>query len=150
MHGLEKFPSRVLKATQESMKTAGRKAAGALRKTAPARFRSLIKSKVAKGQLSRNMFATFGYFKGKVKGKEIPDWFKAYWKNYGTLTHRDPSHQFREPVKHGGTTAAKNRRNNVGQEHENFYDASLPAAVDTFKKTFEKQMDKKSKDLLKK
>lgn len=149
MRGLERFPSKVLKATTDSMRMAGRKAATELRRTAPGKFRRLVKSKVMKGQLTRNAYATFGYFKGKVVGDGIPDWFKAYWKNYGTLTHRDPNHHFREPVKPGGTSAAKGRKNNVGQAHENFYEAALPEAARVFQKTFEEQMTKKSNDLLK-
>lgn len=149
MRGLEKFPSRVLKATKDSMRMAGRKAAAELRKTTPAGFRKLVKSKLLKGKLAQNAYVTIGLYKAKdVKG-DVNDWFKAYWKNYGTLTHRDPNHHFKNPIKPDNTMAAKSRRNRVGQPRKNFYEAGLPAAVAMFQKTFEEQMTKQSNDLLK-
>jgi len=153
MRGLERMPSKVLNATKASMRAAGRKAVAEIRKAAPPRFKSLVKSKLTKGKLSSDSYLTLGYFwEAPTKEKDVSDWFKAYWQNYGTLKHRDPNHKFKYPIKHEGTTAAHRRRNNEGQPKQGsparFYERGLAAAVPVFQRTFEEQMDKRSKKLL--
>ncbi|WP_303181901.1 hypothetical protein [uncultured Butyricimonas sp.] len=46
----------------------------------------------------------YGYF-GEVGGNnrlEVSPWFKAYWKNYGTMSRRYPGHKFLTGVKGRG------------------------------------------------
>ena len=67
------------------------------------------------------------------KGQEpVDDWFKFYWMNYGTLTRRDPNHEFERPIKHDDTVSAKNRRNSKGQRHLNFYEKAIEGYEDEF------------------
>ena len=87
-----------------------------------------------KGSVSGDWSALVGAFnKAKSGTNEPDDWFKAYWKNYGTLTHRDKSHKFDYPVKH----LNRKRRNEVGQPHENFYDGAIGPAQDAFLRSFQ-------------
>jgi hypothetical protein len=57
------------------------------------------------------------------KAGNVDDWFKAYWLNYGTLSKRDPEHQFRTPVKHKGSAAAARRKFTEGLEPRKFFEA---------------------------
>ena len=58
---------------------------------------------------------------------------KAYWKNYGTLSRRDKTHKFTEPIKKPG----RKRRNEVGQPHENFYDKAIQPAQAAYLRAFQ-------------
>ena len=95
--------------------------------------------------------ALVGAFNRVKSGTDEPDdWFKAYWKNYGTLTHRDPGHKFDYPIKPDNWAAAKRRRNRVGQKHENFYDGAVNGpAQNAFLRAFQdyiKQQEDKLKE----
>jgi len=120
---LDKCPINAMKMTEEAMKEAARPVVKKIRAGMPKEFRRLIKSKLVKGErrLGGNPAIIMGAFKGKVPDNEVSDWSKMYWKNYGTLKHRDPSHEFVFPIK----KATRNRRNNEGQSHENFFDAAI-------------------------
>jgi len=111
-------------------------------------FRFLVKSKVIRGRKTRSGYPTavIGMFKSKVRKSDddrtIPNWFKAYWKNYGTLSRRSPSHQFVKPIK------PKSRGKQGGVMPRNFFDQALNS-VDWqskvrsgFKKNLIKQLDK--------
>ena len=147
---IDAAPGNVMKMTRNAMKDAGKATARVIRSRTPARFRRIVGYKVTKGQLSGNTYALVGYFNKanpKQSDKEIPDWFKAYWKNYGTLAKRDRSHHFKYPVKPDNTTAAKSRRNKVGQRHENFFEAAIGGWNETFYRTFEESMKKQENTL---
>lgn len=142
---MEHAPENVMKMTRSAMKDAGRTTAKFIRGRTPSRFRRLVGYKVAKGQLSGNTYALVGYFsKGKKKNSnsEIPDWFKAYWKNYGTLAKRDRSHNFSYPVKNN----VMRRRNNIGQPAENFFETAISGwerqFLDEFRNSMKKQENK--------
>lgn len=144
---LDTAPENVVKMTKNAMREGGKAASRVIRAKTPARWRRLVGYKVSKGQLSGNTYALVGYFnKGKSKGTAgaIDDWFKAYWKNYGTLTHRDKSHKFDYPIKH----LNRKRRNEVGQPHENFYDGAIGPAQDAFIRAFQDSV-KRQEDKLK-
>lgn len=125
---MDQAPANCLKASKSAMRTAGKKTASKIRRNIPKRWRSLVKATVDKNR-SGNLIAWIGMFNGKQhQGHQNPnytepidDWFKAYWGNYGTLTHRDPNHKFKEPVKRGN----ERRRNDVGQIRKNFFENAL-------------------------
>lgn len=110
--------------TEAAMKEAAQPVAKKIRAGMPKEFRRLIKTKLIKAErrINGNSTVIVGAFKGKkVSDSAVPDWFKMYWKNYGTLAHRDPSHEFVRPIKKNN----RRRRNNIGQPHENFFDDAI-------------------------
>ena len=130
----DQAPDNLLKLIKRAMKEGGKEAAKEIRKAMPRRFKRLVGSKVVKGTLSGDYSALVGAFnKAKSGTSEPSDWFKAYWKNYGTLTRRDQSHKFDYPIK----KLNHKRRNEVGQPAENFYDPAIPAAQNAFLRKFE-------------
>jgi len=143
---MDHAPQNVLKMTQKAMKEAGRHTARVIRGKTPGRWRRLVGSKVTKGQISGDIYALVGYFnKAQKKGSnaEIPDWFKAYWKNYGTLTRRDQSHHFVNGIK----AKVRGRRNNLGQPANNFFEQAIQGWAGEFLGTFQQSM-KQQEDTL--
>ncbi|HOI48332.1 MAG TPA: HK97 gp10 family phage protein [Prolixibacteraceae bacterium] len=61
----------------------------ALKQSAPVASGDTKKSIGIKGGKGASIIV--GFRTGKTY---MPAWFKAYWNNYGTLSERDPSHQF--------------------------------------------------------
>ena len=121
---MDAAPANALKMTSTALREASKKSARTIRQKTPQRFRRLVKYKVFKGQITNNQNALVGLFNKKQTtngSSEVADWFKAYWKNYGTLTKRDQQHTFDTPVKR----RVPRRRNNVGQPHENFFEAAI-------------------------
>jgi hypothetical protein len=136
---MDQAPQNVLKMTKAAMKEAGRATARVIRSRTPGRFRRLVGSKVTKGQVSGATYALVGYFsKGQKKSSdhEVSDWFKAYWKNYGTLARRDASHHFAYSVK----PKVRGRRNNVGQPAELFFEQAIEGWDSRFLNTFRNSM----------
>ncbi len=145
----DQAPKNLLKVVRKALKDGGRQAAKEIRKAMPRRFKRLVSYKVVKGAVSGDYSALIGAFNKVKSGTSEPDdWFKAYWKNYGTLTHRDPSHKFDYPIKPDHWAAAKRRRNRVGQPHENFYDGAIAPARDSFVRAFQDSL-KQQEDKLK-
>ena len=145
----DKAPSNLLKVVKQALRDGGKQAAKEIRKAMPRRFKRLVSCKVVKGSVSGDWSALVGAFNKAKSGTDEPDdWFKAYWKNYGTLTHRDKSHKFDYPIKPDHWAAAKRRRNNVGQPHENFYDGAIGPAQDAFLRAFQDSV-KRQEDKLK-
>ena len=143
---LDTAPENVVKMTKNAMREGGKAASRVIRAKTPARWRRLVGYKVSKGQLSGNTYALVGYFnKGKSKGTAgaIDDWFKAYWKNYGTLARRDASHNFSNPVKRN----VRGRRNNVGQPATLFFEQSLSGCYERFLSAFRDSMSKQEQTL---
>ena len=137
-------PEELMKACKKAIRKACSDEVRNLKKAVP-EARDLAKSSV-KSLRSGNIYGVFGMFVDKVLGKDgrIGErWFHQYWKNYGTLQGRDPSHRFDQPVKHGSTAAVKRRRNNVGEIHQNFYENAIVGfeerAFSTFKKSLKEQ-----------
>lgn len=141
----DRAPDNLLKVVRTAMKEGGKAAAKEIRKVMPRRFKRLVSNKVVKGALSGDYSALVGAFNKAKSGTDEPDdWFKAYWKNYGTLTHRDRSHKFDYPIKKLG----RKRRNEVGQRAENFYEPGIQPAQDAFLRAFEDSI-KRQEDKLK-
>jgi hypothetical protein len=141
----DQAPKNLLKVVKTAMKDGGKQAAKEFRKVMPRRFKRLITNKVVKGSVSGDYSALIGAFNRVKSGTDEPDdWFKAYWKNYGTLTKRDKDHTFDYPVKKLG----RPRRNEVGQDAEHFYDRAVAPAQQTFIRAFQESL-KAQEDKLK-
>lgn len=151
---IEQSPSLCLKAVRAATRDASRDAVRTLRQDVPRRWRRLISSVVEKDR-SGKIQAYVGGFNRHVKqgrqyGKQpVEDWFKAYWSNYGTLSKRDSSHQFKYPVRPDSYTAAKSRRNRVGQPAQGFFENAMPRSQQTFINAFEQHLYKQAKKYLK-
>jgi len=141
---LDAAPANLVKMTRTAMRDASKATSRQIRQKTPARFRRLVRYKVFKGQVSGNLGALVGLFnKGKTNGSsQVADWFKAYWKNYGTLTRRDQSHHFQQPVKR----RVRGRRNNIGQPAEKFFEDAIAGwegpFMDAFSKSLKEQENK--------
>lgn len=148
LKALDKLPANAVKMTEKAMTEAAKPVVRKIRAGMPKEFRRLIKYKLVKGErrISGNSAVIIGAFKGKkISDKDVPQWFKAYWSNYGTLTHRDPGHEFVYPVK----KATKSRRNNVGQTHRNFFDEAFKGWEDIIYENFVAALKKREDELLK-
>lgn len=146
----ENAPKRELKICQKAMKDASRQVVKSIKRGCGA-FGKMAAAKVKKAR-DGGLSATIGLFnkEGGRDGGKVPNWFKAYWANYGTLEGRDPNHKFQYPVKHRGTSAAQNRRNKGGQKARNFFEGAIQGWDDTFVKAFEDSLRRQQDDLLKK
>lgn len=130
-------PEELLKAAKKAMRSACNVEKRNLKRGIPQKARPLVKSKV-KSTRAGDVIARFGMFMDGVRLKEDDEnmrWFHFYWKNYGTLSKRDPSHQFMYPIKN-----KNDRKNNIGQEHENFYEAAVSGYETRFVENFKKSL----------
>ena len=141
----DKAPDELLKDCKKAIRKACTAEARNLKKAVP-EARDMVKSSV-KARKSGDITGVFGMFlDNKVQGNDGrvgEKWFHQYWKNYGTLQGRDPSHRFDQPIKHGSTAAARQRRNSVGEMHQNFYENAIigfeERAFATFKQSLKDQ-----------
>ena len=148
----DKAPEDMVKLAKKAMREGGKAVTKKMRPSIDNRWRKLIKYKVTGGRDDKDLNCGIGFFNGhQQQGKQSPgapvdDWFKAYWKNYGTLTRRDPNHHFSKPIRHANTAAARRRRNNVGQPHENFFEAAMEGYEDVFFNSFAKYVAENIED----
>jgi hypothetical protein len=141
----DQAPKNLIKVVRTALRKGGSQAAKEIRKAMPRRFKRLVSSKVVKGAVSGDYSALIGAFNRVKSGTDEPDdWFKAYWKHYGTLTKRDQNHTVDYPVKKLGNP----RRNEVGQDAEHFYDRAVAPAQQTFIRAFQESL-KAQEDILK-
>lgn len=148
MKAFDRLPANALRMTEASMKEAAQPVAKKIRAGMPKEFRKLIKTKLIKAErrMNGNSTVIVGAFKRKRQSdKEVNDWFKMYWQNYGTLTHRDPGHEFVFPIKKG----TRRRRNNVGQPHKNFFDDAIRGWEQLIYDNFLAAMKRRENELLK-
>lgn len=148
LKAMDKAPENVLKMTAKAMRVAAKRTTRSIRQRLPKQFwRRLVRYKMSKGMLSQNSYVLMGLFnKGKRNddgSTYIPDWFKAYWANYGTLKHRDPSHEFDYPVKAG----TDRRKNNVGQMPNHEFETAIAGWEGEFMSAFEEEMVKQQDKL---
>lgn len=142
---MDAAPGNVLEMVQGAFRDASKKTARQIRMKTPAKFRRLVRYKVFQGQISGNTNVLIGLFnvkKRKDSGDEVFDWFKAYWKNYGTLQNRDPNHDFVYPVKRN-----VKRRNNVGQMPERFFEAAIAGWEQPFFDNFQEALKQREDQL---
>jgi len=158
INGLDKFiqtidkaPGNLLKISKEAMKAGGKVVARTIRSRAPSRFKRLVGYKVSEGQLSHDNYVLIGFFNKdrKKHQNDIPDWFKAYWKNYGTLTRRYPGHKFVTMVKPRSTSSGRARRNNVGQNPELFFEGAITGWDKDYMRAFLESIKRNEDKLLK-
>lgn len=150
---------KLVKMSRTALKAGNKAVVKQLKGGVPQRWGRLVKGKVYKlpnGKLAARigLYNSEG-LKATEKG-EMPDWFKAYWANYGTLEHRDTSHKFDRPIKPQRTRASKQarmhgksvniRRNNSGQKARGFFEGAVVGwedrFFDAFKDSLKKQEDK--------
>lgn len=143
---LDAAPGNAVKMTQTALREASKKTARSIRQKVPQRFRRLVKYKVFKGQVTQNTNALVGLFnkrQTKNGSGQVPDWYKAYWKNYGTLTKRDQQHTFDTPVKRH----VARRRNDIGQAAEKFFEDAIAGWDGPFMEAFEQSMAEQQEKL---
>lgn len=143
---MDKAPENCIKVSRAAMRDASRTVSKKMRQRTPKRWRRLVKFAVNKNA-NGTLAAWIGLFNGHQQqghqnkdAKAIDDWFKAYWANYGTLTHRDQSHTFKYGIKN------RKRRNNVGQRPMNFFEAAANGAESEFVDAFSKALAEKERD----
>lgn len=143
---MDKAPENCIKVSRAAMRDASRAVSKKMRQRTPKRWRRLVKFAVNKNA-NGTLAAWIGLFNGHQQqghqnkdAKAIDDWFKAYWANYGTLTHRDQSHTFKYGIKN------RKRRNNVGQRPMNFFEAAANGAESAFVDAFSKALAEKERD----
>ena len=147
---LDGMPEAALKLVKKSMQEASKPVTRSIRNAVDIpHWRKLVKSKVAVGRSAwEGTQASVGMFNnGKVtnstKKADRADWFKAYWANYGTLSRRDPSHPFKNPIK------AKKRHQSVGQHQQNFFERGSEGQEQVFLKNFEDYFTQHQDELVK-
>lgn len=147
----DRLPENMLKMEKKAMRKASQAVTKNLRKGIPKRFRRLVKYKMHEDR-QRNTYVLIGLYNRKeVSGNQpeggdpVFDWFKAYWANYGTLSRRDPNHNFQTKIK--AKTPGNKRRQSVGQPAQNFFERALSGWQEVYLETFEKEM-KKEEDTL--
>ena len=133
---MDAAPENAKKMTKKALRDAAKVTRRQIKMKTPKPFQRLtgFKLKTVNGQpsLQIGLFQKDGQMK---KGAPIPEWFKAYWKNYGTLKHRDPSHKFDNPIR-----KERKKRNWEGQPHENFFEGAIAGWDGPFIEAFEQSM----------
>lgn len=144
-------PDRILKAEKASMRKAAAAVSKSLRKSLPKRFKRLVKYKLHEDR-DGNLYVLIGMYNRKEvagnqpdNGDPVFDWFKAYWANYGTLSRRDPNHQFKTKIK--AKTKGNPRRQSVGQPAQNFFERAIAGWQDVYLKTLDQEMKNNEKKL---
>lgn len=151
LRGIDRSPENLLKASQTAAKKAASETSKAIKRETPERWRKLTKSKVKKSRTGQ-IVATMGYYgkRGDPRNRAaVDDWFKLYWKNYGTLRLRDQSHHFDNKVRREGTAAARRRRNNTGQRPEHIFENAVRGWEKRYYQEFDKALDKMGADIWK-
>ena len=152
------LPDNMVKMEKVAMRKASAAVSRMLRKGIPSRFKKLIKYKMHEDR-RRNNYVLIGLYNRKEiagqqpadfkpdgsKNDPVFDWFKAYWKNYGTLSKRDPSHKFKFDIK--PITKGNPRRQSVGQSPERFFEKALEGWQEVYLEAFEKEMEKQENTL---
>lgn len=147
---LDHLPENMFEITNIAMREGSKAVSKHVRKSIPKRYRKLCTYKVRK-DYKGDLEAMIGLFhKGQATGTQPKngktwDWFKWYWANYGTLKHRDPSHEFQYPIK---KKTAK-RRNNTGQRPELFFEKAIKEWEEIFATAFDDALAKSSDKLYK-
>lgn len=91
---LEAYPSKVNSVVKKALKSAVTPTLNEMKAFAHPKFRKIVKYKLMKGSNPAIKFGFFGTKGETSEGENVPTWFKAYWKNYGTLDSRFKGHTF--------------------------------------------------------
>ncbi|MBQ2371557.1 MAG: hypothetical protein II289_00110 [Bacteroidales bacterium] len=143
-------PANAVKICTKAMRAGARASANHIRKATPKRWRKLVKSRGGK-LADGSPWARAGLYNNKqatgrqsTKGKDPAfDWFKAYWANYGTLSRRDPTHQFQYKIK----PKSKERRQSVGQPAQNFFEKAIVGWEEKFVDAFYTEVERNKDDM---
>lgn len=151
MRWCDKAPEDMVKLAKKAMRDGGKAVTKRMRLKIDARWRALLKYKVTGGKNDKDLNCGIGMFNNQKhqshdNRKNPPsDWFKFYWGNYGTITKRDPKHHFEKPVKNEivyrgrrKEFAEKRRRNNIGQQYNNWFEEALLGYEEEFFEAFDK------------
>lgn len=92
------YPERMHRiGIMSAYRVAARPVVRELKKREP-RFKRMVGATAVKSRDKSLVMMRVGFNakkgRGSTSGSNPPDWFKAYWKNYGTLSNRDASHDF--------------------------------------------------------
>ncbi|MCR5710732.1 MAG: hypothetical protein K6G79_09665 [Bacteroidales bacterium] len=150
---LKRYPLECNKIILKALRASGRPLAAAIRRRAPIeKWRMLVTVKAAESEESGRLYMTAGYSgkrngrkKDKYPGDRNWEWYKAFWKNNGTLRRRDPSHDFVYPIR---SRSGKNR-NQQGIHARNFYEKSVEGMEPKVKQTFIRSIEKQHEQLIK-
>lgn len=144
---LQEFPIKADKVVKDAMREASKAVAKNIRPKMPNKtFRKAVRYKIAEGK--KYTFANVGILRPKKEGdygmrngKKIPSpWMRAYWKNFGTLSNRDPMHKFiykRKKVSAGWKGGIK---------PTHFFERAMEGEEMTWKKKFEDSLRQKAKE----
>lgn len=144
---LRNFPIKANKVVFDSMREAAKEGAKFLKPKMPNKtFRKAVKYKIKEGK--EYTFANVGILRPKKEGdygtrngKKIPSpWLRAYWKNFGTLANRDPSHKFAYARK------PKSANRNGGIKPAHFFEPAIEGIDQIMMKRFEEVFVKKVKE----
>lgn len=146
-------PRNMMKVVKTAMRAGANATGKQLKAGVPSRWSDLTKTKV-KTDYRGDTYARIGLRSKdrrqdqEQKGK-VPDWFKAYYANYGTLENRDPSHRFANPVRRNTSAVARRRRNNRGQKPQRFFERAITGWETTFERAFSASIQKQKDKILK-
>ena len=144
---LAEYPINADKVVKAAMREAAKTAAQAIRPKMPNKtFRKAVGYTVKEGV--EYTFANVGILRSKKEknvrmrnGKEVPrPWLRAYWKNYGTLANRDPSHKFAMARK------SKSSGWKGGIRPAHFFEPALVGVDKIMEQKFEETFIKKMKE----
>ena len=139
---MDAAPGNVKKITKTALRDAAKVTRKSLKQRTPKRFQRLVgfKLKTINGKYSLRI-GLFNKDGKRRRGAPVQDWFKAYWKNYGTLKHRDPSHTFDKPL-----DTDRKKRNREGQPAEHFFEGAVrgwePPFLEAFERSLESQQER--------
>lgn len=91
---LKEYPNKINSVVKKSLKVAVTHTIQSMKSFAHPKFRKIVKYKLMSGRSPAIKFGFFGTKGETPAGGKVPVWFKAYWKNYGTLDSRFPGHAF--------------------------------------------------------
>lgn len=140
---LDAMPREAEKIALRAMREAGKEAARVQKQVTANYWPGLVKSSAHKDAFGKP-YVSVGYqsrTKKGARGADIPDWFKAYWMNYGTLKHRrEDIHKFQRKIRN------VKRRNNEGQPAKLFFQEGHPMV----RRAFDSALKKKFEELIEK
>lgn len=135
---LDHMPEKMFNVTNTAMRQASKAVSSHIRKRIPKRYRKLCSYRIKK-TYNNQLYTLIGMFNKhqatghQPKNGKTWDWFKMYWANYGTLKHRDPSHEFQYAIK----KKTKKRRNDSGQPAERFFENAIQGWEEVFSREFD-------------
>ena len=153
MRWCDAAPKDMVQLARKAMRAGARAVTRTVKPRLDARWRPLVRYALSGGKRDDDLTCAVGQFNKHeaqghqpVQGDKVDDWFKAYWKNYGTLTKRDPSHDFKSPIRPAGQAASKRRRNRIGQSHRNFFEDAMQGYETIFFNAFTKTINDNIED----